>query len=297
MRTHRSLVLVTLGTFLLAAGCGLGGPGENNSNDAGPPPRDSGLDATVQGDSEVDQPDAYVPTVRLMTAETLRTEYLSETLGQTYADLRPYETCQAGKVPNATCVPLELVWDGAALVDDGDAIAVQTTTEENPLVLYGTAAMSTDVMGLANAFLGLGYTDVWVLDGGIEAWEAAGYYQDIEYQAIIDRYYPPGDGEWIIDTMDATAFALEHITGAVSLDASDVIFQGELVNGGQALLDLTPVASGDVIISYCINKGCHASVALCEAAEMLGYPMIRHYKEGLEEWRLRGGPTTSDATP
>jgi len=110
-------------------------------------------------------------------------------------------------------------------------------------------------------------------------------------------WYPPTDGMMIIDAMDATSFAREHITGAVNLDASDVYYQGELVNDGQALLDLSPVASGDMLIFYCINAGCEASVAMSVASELLGYPNFRHYKEGIEQWKARGGPTTSDATP
>ena len=195
------------------------------------------------------------------------------------------------------CLPLEILWDGSGLVDEGGALTSVTSTPENPLVFYGTAAQSADALALANAFLGLGYTDVWVLDGGIEAWEAAGYYQDIEYAAIMASWYPVTAGVMIVDTMDATTFQEEHITGAVNLDADLVYHQGVLVNGGQALLDLSPVASGDMLIFYCINAGCEASVVMSEACEILGYSSFRHYKEGLEQWKLRGGPTTSDATP
>jgi hypothetical protein len=50
------------------------------------------------------------------------------------------------------------------------------------------------------------------------------------------------------------------------------------------LLDMAPDLQNDILIFFCVNLGCVASEEAAEAAEMLGYAQIFHYKEGTEDW-------------
>ena len=58
----------------------------------------------------------------------------------------------------------------------------------------------------------------------------------------------------------------------------------ELVNDGQALLDLAPDTVNSVLIFFCVNRACVASEEASLGAELLGYEQIFHYPEGTEEW-------------
>ncbi len=308
MRIFRFSSLFTLAFILflatgLAAGltaCGIGGPGDDNNNnlvrpEAGVP--DSGVDG---GGNNNNQP----PEVQALTVQQLRDGFLYETLGQTIADLRPIDECQAGHIPDAQCLPLQVLWDGEAFLNGGDALIAQTTAEVNPLIFYGSAAMDATVLEVAEASIELGYTDVYVVTGGIEAWRAEAWYEDIERHGILAHYYsvdatgyvtiPPD--VYIVDTMDAATYAADgHISCAININGDDLWYGGELQPGAEDLLTAVALNKAtDVFIFYCVNEGCAASEAASFAAEAVGYQNVYHYKEGLEDWEGSANPVVVD---
>ncbi len=295
MRVIYSFLVLGLATGLVA--CGIGGPGDNNNNNLTRPEAgvgDGGVDAGNNNNQ--------VPVVQHMDVQTLRDSYIYETLGQTIADLRPIGDCQAGHIPEGFCIPLQILWDGSDFLDNGSALDAQTASLINPLIFYSTADMGATVLAVAEASLDLGYTDVWVVDGGFEAWTAKGWYQDIERAAILDSYYTvdsTGDvsiaaGTYLIDTMDAPAYATGHIECAINIDGDDLWYGGELQSGAESVLTaVAPNKATDTLIFYCVNSGCAASVSASFAAEAVGYSKIFHYKRGYEDWQGSANPVVT----
>lgn len=299
------LGLLTLGL----AACGIGGPGESNNNNLVRP--DSGADSAVPDGGGNNNND---PVVQTLTVQELRAEYLYETLGQTLVDLRPVADCRLAHIPDAFCVPEEDLWDGSDFVSGAGALTVITTAEVNPVIFYGTAAQAQTAMDIAEASLGLGYSDVYVVEGGIEAWRAEGWYQDISREGILAAYYtsdasdlPIPAGTFIVDTMDDLTYAQAdpdfpgvggHIKCAVNIDGNDLWYDGALQAGAAALLAALGTTGEDpTFIFYCVNRGCASSEAASFAAEALGYSKILHYRDGLEDWELGGHVVVTGTSP
>lgn len=304
---HRAPLLALLALGLAA--CGIGGPGENNNNLVRP---DSGTDSAVPDGGGNNNNNG--PAVQVLTVEELRAEYLYETLGQTLVDLRPLADCQLAHIPDAFCLPEAELWDGSDFVADAGALTVITTAEVNPLIFYGTAAQAQTALAIAEASLGLGYSDVFVVEGGIEAWRAEGWYQDITREGILAAYYtadasdhPIPEGTFIVDTMDALTYAQNdpeapgvggHIKCAVNVNGDDLWYDGALKTGAAALLAALGTTGDDpTFIFYCVNKGCASSEAASFAAEALGYSKILHYRDGLEDWEGSGHLVVTGTSP
>jgi len=291
---------------VLFAACGIGGPGENNNNG-----NDDRPDAqVVDSGGDAGQNNNTTPTVRHISADELRNggDGLPEgglifaTWGQTLADLRPNDECQAAHIPNAYCVPTEVLWDGSAFLDDAGALTAVTMSEANPLVFYSVAADDATVTAVAEASLGLGYQDVYVLDGGIEAWRAQGWFEDVSRFGLLDLYYSVdathmghvADGAFLVDTMDAPTYATGHIDCALNIDGDTLWYNGQIKPEAATLLGALAAPTDDpVLVFYCVNQGCEASVAACLAAEQLGYPTVLHYKMGFQDWEGAGLPTAT----
>ena len=252
------------------------------------------------------------PAVKTLTVQELREGYLYETLGQTLVDLRPVADCQAGHMPDAFCVPETDLWDGSDFISNAGALTIITTAEVNPLLFYGTAAQAQTAMDIAEASLGLGYSDVYVVEGGIEAWRAEGWYEDLAREGILAAYYtsdasdtPIPQDVFIVDTMDALTYAQNnpatpgvggHIKCAVNIDGNDLWYDGQLKAGAAALLAALGTPQEDpTLIFYCVNKGCASSEAASFAAEALGYSKVYHYRDGLEDW-VDGGHVVATGT-
>lgn len=287
---------------VFSAACPVGGV-NNNDNDGGLPQNDAnvnGNDAEVElcGNGTCDEAEGedcdtcfrdcggvLCSPVQPLTVQEYRTVYMEQTLGQTNVDLRAEAVCQAGRIPGETkCSQLSSWWDGSAITDGGSYLDAATASEWNPLIFYSWDAQEAIVLAVAEAAMALGYEDVFYIVGGMEAWEAEGWYEDISYEAIVSLYYPPGSGVLLIDTMDATHFEDCHIADATHLTADEIIYGGVLVNGGQALLDMSDPADDDVLIFFCVDAACKFSEEASEAAEELGYANIYHYKYGTKNW-------------
>ncbi|MDX9999917.1 MAG: rhodanese-like domain-containing protein [Polyangia bacterium] len=303
----RALLLGSLILCLMA--CGIGGPGDNNNNNLQRP--DSGADSAVPDGGGNNN---NATSVQSLTVEELRADYIFETLGQTIVDLRGAIECQLAHIPDAYCVPEEELWDGSAFIGNAGALTVLTTAEVNPLIFYGSASQSQIAQDIAEAALGLGYSDVYVVEGGIEAWRAKGWYQDISRQGILEAYYtsdasenPIPDGVFIVDTMDAQTYAQQdpfnpgvggHIKCAVNVDGNELWYGGELKEDAAALLEaLGSVQEDPTFIFYCVNSGCASSEAASFAAEALGYSKVLHYSEGLEDWQGSGHLVVTGTDP
>jgi rhodanese-related sulfurtransferase len=300
--------LIVVSFALCAAGCPEGGI-NTNDNDAGPPQRDSDVDAEPDGDVDpcgdgvCDQAGGEDCTncerdclgiacspVRDITVQEYRDDHLGE-IGETVIDLRSEIECENARIPgDSFCSNVSDWWDGAAITDGGDYLDWAVASVHNPLVFYGYGNDDASVLAVAEAAWDFGFDNLYRIVGGIADWHAEGWYQDISYEGLVRLYYPPTADVYFIDTMDATHFDDCHIQDATHLDTYDFFYGGQLIDNGQALLDIAPDLQNDVLIFFCVNLACVASEEAAIAAEMMGYTHIFHYKEGTEDWQTNGGP-------
>jgi rhodanese-related sulfurtransferase len=293
-----------IATGFLLVGCGLGGPGDNKAPDAAvwfDAAVDSGEIDGGEIDSDVEV-DADVATVQSIDATTLRYQEIPYVMGQTYIDLREPANYHEAHIPHAANIPEGQLWDGNGLIDSGQPLLDEAPVQDLPLFFYHWAASQATVEAIAQAAIDMGYSDVYVLEGGLDSWRDTGFYEDITTQGILAFHYGPIPAtHYIVDTMDATSYEQDgHITGAINLDTTLFYENGQLIDGGQVLLDAIP-CSAEAIIFYCINEGCPASEKACEAAELLEcyFPSshILHYPGGLEEWQAGSYPVSCGPTP
>ncbi len=293
---------------MMAGGCPEGGI-NTNTNDAGPPQRDSevdtGVDAGACGDHVCDEEGGEdcvncerdclgiaCSPVRDITVQQYRADHMGE-VGETTVDLRTAAECVSARIPGATfCEDLSVWWDGSAITNTGYLGSIVPSVH-NPVVFYGYGNDDATVMAVAEAAWAAGYDDLYRIVGGIEAWRTEGWFQDISYEGIVPQYYPPGANVYLIDTMPVEDFNNCHVQDATSLDTYDFFYEGQLIDNGQLLLDIAPDTQNAVLIFFCVNQACLASEEACEAAEMMGYQHIFHYKDGTEDWYCspNSGPT------
>ncbi|MCD6497518.1 MAG: hypothetical protein J7M25_04335 [Deltaproteobacteria bacterium] len=301
-----SILATTLLGLILGA-CGVGGPGDQQKDAAVQDSTANQHDSMVQDGTT--EPDAYVkPVVQSIDASTLRHVQLPQQgAGQTYLDLREPPEFIQGHIPHSKNIKLSDLWDGSALTSDAASLLMDATiAEDMPLFFYGKAADQSTIQSIAQAAIDdLGYTDVWVLNGGMEAWRAKHYYEDIEMSAILsDHYGPIPTDEYIIDAMDTTAYAQGHIAGAYNIDGDDAtnvfnVADGTWKNDGQPLIDVV-TCNAKAIIFYCVNPGCGVSEAEAGATEQIGClsgAKIFHFAGGTEAWQNAGHPIACGTDP
>ena len=300
----KSSVSAALVLVFLGFGCGKGGPGDEKAPDAAvwydagededaETVSDAAHDGEVAGDGDV-------PGVQTIDATSLRHDEIPFVMGQTYVDLRDGEEYVRAHIPKAESLPREFLWDGDGLVDGGSALSLIAPVTDLPLFFYDSVSETGVAEELAEAVMEMGYTDVYVLEGGIESWRALGFYEDINTPGVYQFHYDPiPENHYIIDTMPEADYIERHITGALNVDTDLVYVDGEFINGGQVLLDAIP-CTAEVIIFYCINSGCAASEKASEASEELSCynnTKILHYPEGLEGWQAMGYQTSCGTEP
>lgn len=264
--------------------CGVGGPGESAS--------DAGVDARP-----------FPPGVKTISATEIRETYVHATLGQVLIDLRDEDSYKAGHLPRAVNVPLETVWRDGQFVANGQAIFDAAPVKDKPVILYGTASQAPDIGDLALALGTSGYTDVMVLKEGIEAWEAQGYFEDIELEVVRDVYYPQlsSGSVFLVDSNEASLYQEGHIAGAVNVDGLsywDTVNE-QLIDDGKALTDVVG-CDAEVLIFYCVNEGCPEAVIGAEGAEhipCLDHTRLYHFAGGLEAWQEAGLPIACGSDP
>jgi len=304
---HKVQRIALVCVFALGAGgCPEGGI-NTNDNDAGPPQRDSNVDADVDadvnpcGDHVCDEAGGEDCTtcerdclgiacspVRDLTVQQFREEHLDNpaVTGRTLIDLRTVTECQDARIPGDTFCPPDVSawWDGTNITDNGGYLNNVTPSVHTPLMFYGYGDDDATVLAVAEAAWDLGFDDLYRIVGGIADWRAEGWYQDVSYEGLLRLYYPPPADVYLIDTMDATHYADCHMQDALNLDTYTFFYGGELINNGQPLLDIAPDLQNSVLIFFCVNLACVASEEAAVASEMMGYAQIFHYKEGTEDW-------------
>ncbi|GGS37292.1 MULTISPECIES: rhodanese-like domain-containing protein [Actinokineospora] len=93
------------------------------------------------------------------------------------------------------------------------------------------------------------------------------------------------DGEVsVVDTLSRMSWAARRLPGAVHLPPSDV--RADVVSS------LLP-DRGRMVVTYCSNHGCTASLRVAEALESLGYTNVHRYRPGLSDWIAAGLPFES----
>ena len=233
-------------------------------------------------------------------------------------DLRPPEAYVAGHVPGA--VHLDL-W-GLSLIDTDPAplaafmwmiehvLAGHGVTASTPVIVYD----DTSGMRAARAFWFLeyfGHPSVRLLDGGFEAWAAAGLH-------VTRDAAPPPKSEWTGTRRDETIATWREVRAAIGqpdrviLDTrSDGEFRGTVVRakrGGavpgavhvewtrnltpdgrfkpadelRRMYDAVGVTPDREVITYCQGgyRAAHSYIAL----RLLGYPRVRMYVGSWKEW-------------
>jgi rhodanese-related sulfurtransferase len=89
-----------------------------------------------------------------------------------------------------------------------------------------------------------------------------------------------GDVFVLVDALAPMSFAASHLPGAINLPP-------RLVD------DRAPWKIPDreaEIVVYCTSSTCDSSVIVGERLLALGYPNVRHYVEGKEDWVAAGLP-------
>lgn len=238
--------------------------------------------------------------------------------GPLLIDVRPAEQFSAGHLPGA--VHLDL-W-GVSLIDTSDAplrafmwmighlFSLRGVTPERPVVVYE----QDSGMRAARAFWFLEYLrhpDVRVLDGGVGAWERAGFAMTQETEA-------PSPSEWHGDPDESKLATWNQVFERLGrpetamLDArSDAEYYGEMVRakrGGaipgavhiewknnlgpdgrfksaqelRSMYEAAGVTPDREVISYCQGgyRAAHAYLAL----RILGFPRVRNYTGSWKEW-------------
>jgi len=155
---------------------------------------------------------------------------------------------------------------------------------------------------------GLGYTNVVVYSGGIEAWQNQGETVAREtprqtpakkagknYQVPIDI---PSDniinlttlsnlmenhtGEFVLfDARGSDSYQEAHIPTALSLPYDRVYEEAQLLPSNKDML----------IVFYCQHETCGLSPQAAEKARALGYNHVVVYLAGIDDWKKAGYPT------
>ena len=261
---------------------------------------------------------AYAHPELLVTPHELASILASEGPHPLLLDVRAAEAFATGHLPEA--VHLEL-W-GFSLPDTDDAplrsflwmiehvLALRGVTTERPVVVYG----ETSDLRAARVFWFLeyfGHPGVRVLDGGMQAWLAAGFavtttvtaptasswtgtprreslatWRDVRDSlrradvAILDTR---SDGEYCGTTVRAARGG--SVPGAVHVEwTQNLTPEGTFKPAAalQALYAAAGVTPDREIITYC--QGAYRAAHSYLALRLLGYPAVRNYLGSWKEW-------------
>jgi rhodanese-related sulfurtransferase len=85
----------------------------------------------------------------------------------------------------------------------------------------------------------------------------------------------------VIDALGGDYYAKQHLPGAIALAPPDV----------DALAATVLPDRAAAIVTYCSNPACANSGQVAARLTALGYPNVRKYREGIEDWTAAGLPT------
>jgi rhodanese-related sulfurtransferase len=89
-----------------------------------------------------------------------------------------------------------------------------------------------------------------------------------------------GDDFVLVDALSPMSFAAAHLPGAINLTPGWVDDRAS-----RRIPDLDTE-----IVVYCLGADCDSSLEVAHRLAELGYRNIRHYAEGMDDWREAGLP-------
>ncbi|MEV0676130.1 rhodanese-like domain-containing protein [Actinosynnema sp. NPDC050436] len=94
----------------------------------------------------------------------------------------------------------------------------------------------------------------------------------------------------VVDTMPVAYYEKEHLPGAVNIPG----FPYEEAAGStdRHAPVVLPDRTADIVV-YCANTPCRNSEFVGARLIELGYPNVRKYREGIEDWVAAGLPTAT----
>src|SRR6185437_1616680 len=87
----------------------------------------------------------------------------------------------------------------------------------------------------------------------------------------------------VVDALGGDYYAKQHLPGAVALVPAEVSSRAASV-----LPDRDAA-----IVTYCTGPSCPNSGQVADRLTALGYPNVRKYREGIQDWTEAGLPTES----
>jgi rhodanese-related sulfurtransferase len=84
----------------------------------------------------------------------------------------------------------------------------------------------------------------------------------------------------VVDALGGDYYAQQHLPGAIALVAADVD-----ARAAELLPDRTAA-----IVTYCSSPACPNSGQVADRLVALGYPNVRKYREGIQDWLEAGLP-------
>ena len=94
-----------------------------------------------------------------------------------------------------------------------------------------------------------------------------------------------GEKFFLIDVLDASSFAAQHIPRSISLPYN-LYFLEEFSQ------KITPDKEAEIIV-YCASRDCKTSVLAGQVLEKADYKNVRHYAGGLAGWQAAGNKLES----
>ncbi|TMR36659.1 rhodanese-like domain-containing protein [Actinomadura geliboluensis] len=96
----------------------------------------------------------------------------------------------------------------------------------------------------------------------------------------------------VVDTMPAAYYAKEHLPGARNIPGFPYERAAEFTD--EHAPRVLPDKAAEIVV-YCANVPCRNSELVGARLVRLGYPNVRKYREGIEDWVAAGLPTESAA--
>lgn len=190
--------------------------------------------------------------------------------GAVPADLRPSKDYLAGHIPGAVSLPF-------ARRGLGDALR-QALPAGSPVVLVADNAVVA--AAAAAAIAAAGYPVEGYLDGGMAAWDAAGYEVETAGEMPVGQLHGRlRRGEMaLIDVRDPHEWAAGHVAGARHVPLAALRREAAAFdpNGEYALICATGARSG----------------VACAILQQLGVPRVYNVSGGMSAWMEAGLPVT-----
>jgi rhodanese-related sulfurtransferase len=97
-----------------------------------------------------------------------------------------------------------------------------------------------------------------------------------------------GDHFVLIDALAPMIYAHSHLPGAINMPPAAV--------DSTRCAKRIPELETEIVV-YCANPSCEDSTDTARRLQALGYPNVRHYPGGKEEWRALGLPLERAGKP